>query len=70
MVLKVIGIVLFIFVVMTIMIIDTKREWNNIFYTVRDKNGRFLRFIDTMKLVEIILFLCLLVTVGTILACI
>ena len=69
MVLKVIGIVLFILAVMTLMVIGTKREWDDIFYTVRDKNGRLHRFIDTMKLVEI-LFLDLLVTVGVILACI
>lgn len=69
MVLKVVGIVLFILVVMTLMVIGTKKEWDNIFYTVRDKNGIPHRFIDTMKLMEI-LFLDLLITISVILACI
>lgn len=69
MVLKVIGIVSFILAVMTLMVIGTKREWDDIFYTVRDKNGIPHRFIDTMGLVNI-LCLDLLITVCVILACI
>lgn len=69
MVLKVISIVLFILVVMALMVIGTKREWDNIFYTVRDKNGIPHRFIDTMGLVNI-LCLDLLVTMCVILTCI